>query len=208
MNKLRSAVLDRVLRLGARQAGAPPKLIVGLGNPGEKYERTRHNVGFWCVERLARDHSIGLSQRRRKAVIGEGLIDGQNVVLAKPRTFVNRSGEAVGYLLARYRASPDDLLVITDDMDLPPGKIRLRPGGSAGGHKGIKSIVEAIGTQDFARVRVGIGRPTTGVGDIEHVLGTMSPEERDSVQKAVERAADATITVLTEGMTVAMNRFN
>ena len=114
----------------------------------------------------------------------------------------------MGYLLARYRASPDDLLVITDDMDLPPGKIRLRPAGSAGGHKGIKSIVAAIGTQDFARVRVGIGRPTTGVGDIGHVLGTMSPEEHDSVQKAVERAADATITVLTEGIAVAMNRFN
>ena len=144
----------------------PEMLVVGLGNPGDRYRDTRHNVGFRCVDRIAGDHAIELSRRQRRALIGEGVIDGHPVVVARPRTFVNRSGEAVAYLLTRYAATPDRLLVVYDDMDLPLGKLRLRPSGSAGGHNGIKSIIDAVGTREFPRLRIGIGRPARGVDQV------------------------------------------
>ena len=183
-------------------------LVVGLGNPGKEYAETRHNVGFWCVDHLANEGSISLSRRQRQLAIGEGTLAGIHVALAKPRTFVNNSGQAVKYLLARYRASPADLLVIVDDMNLPLGKMRLRARGSAGGHNGMKSIIEVIGTQDFARVRIGIGRPSTGVDEVDYVLSAMSPEERATAEDAVERASQAVVCVLTEGIDEAMGRFN
>ena len=141
-------------------------------------------------------------------MIGEGGIEGHGIVLAKSRTFVNRSGEAATYLLARYRISPQDLLVICDDLNLAPGKIRLRPRGSAGGHNGIGSITEAIHTQDFPRLRVGIGQPPPGSDRIEYVLGAMSVEEQRKVDEAVSRTTEAVTCVLTEGLSEAMNRFN
>jgi PTH1 family peptidyl-tRNA hydrolase len=197
-----------VLGLDDQRDGPRLRIVVGLGNPGRKYARTRHNVGFWCVERLAKDGSIAFSQRRQRAVIGEGVLEGVRVALAKPRTFVNNSGEAIRYLLARYRASPAELLVVYDEMDLAPGHLRLRHRGSAGGHNGMRSIIESIGVQDFARLRVGIGRPPVGVDEVTHVLGTMAAEERDQADKAVERAAQAIRCALAEGIDVAMNRFN
>ena len=208
VSRIRWSVLDAVRALRKRQTEPPSLIVVGLGNPGPEYARTRHNMGFWCVDRVARDHAITLSRRHRSALVGEGVIEGHRVVLAKPRTFVNRSGRAITYLLARYRVSPQDMLVICDDLALPLGRIRLRPEGSAGGHNGIKSIVEAVGTQEFLRLRVGIGSPPAGSDRIEHVLGDMSDDEIEKADEAVERAAQAVASVLTDGMTVAMNRFN
>ena len=184
------------------------RLVIGLGNPGRQYARTRHNVGFWCVDRLSRQGSITFSRRHRQAVIGEGMIDGIPVALAKPRTFVNNSGQAASFLLARYGASIGDLLVVYDDMALPPGKLRLRPRGGAGGHNGVKSIIETIGAQDFARVRIGIGRPLVDGDEVEYVLGTVPPQERQEIDEAIDRAAQAVVCLLTEGIDVAMDRYN
>jgi PTH1 family peptidyl-tRNA hydrolase len=187
----------------------PPSLvIVGLGNPGDKYTRTRHNAGFWFIDRLAKKHSITLERRHQSALIGEGVIGDDSVVLVKPRTFVNRSGEAVRYLLARYRIKPDKLLIVYDEINLPPGKLRLRPGGSAGGHNGIRSIIESAGTQEFPRLRIGVGRQEDGDSQIDHVLGKLPPDEQKAVDDAIERGVDAVSNLLTEGIDRAMNKFN
>ena len=191
-----------------REAEPPSRIIVGLGNPGSQYARSRHNVGFWCVDRVAIQNSIKLSRRHRSALIGEGFIEGHRAVLAKPRTFVNRSGQAVAYLLTRYGVSRDELLIIHDDMDLPLGRIRMRPSGSAGGHRGVKSVIEEAGTQDFARLRIGIGRPPLGSDEVEYVLGAMSEDETAAMDDIVERAAQSVACLLAEGITAAMNRFN
>ena len=208
MKKIRWPLLDAVLGLRRGRAEPPARIIVGLGNPGEQYVETRHNVGFRCVDRVARDHSIAYSRRHSSALMGEGEIEGHRVVLAKPRTFVNRSGQAIAYLLARYRVSPQELLVICDDMDLPLGKLRLRSKGSAGGHNGIESIGDVVDTQDFPRLRVGIGRPPVDTDQIEYVLGTISEDEQNAVDEAVERVAQVVVSVLTDGIAVAMNKFN
>ena len=211
MRKRRWPIVDGVLGLGGRWTRPPSRpdlVIVGLGNPGSEYAQTRHNMGFRCLDRIAGDHSIALSRRHRSALVGEGVVEERRVVLAKPRTFVNRSGQAITFLLARYRTSPRELLVIYDDLDLPLGRVRLRPEGSAGGHNGIKSITHALGTQDFPRLRVGIGRPPAGADQVEYVLGTMSEEELEPASEAVERAAEAVASVLADGIAAAMNRFN
>lgn len=184
------------------------RVVVGLGNPGPEYAATRHNVGWRCVDLLARRASIALNERRRLAVVGSGRIAGQEVVLAKPRTYVNASGEAVAYLLNRFHAAPADLVVIYDDMDLPVGKIRVRPSGSAAGHKGMLSIVAALATQEFARVRIGIGRPASNGETIDFVLGRFHESERPLADEAIARAADAVELLLAEGTAAAMNRFN
>ena len=184
------------------------KLVVGLGNPGKQYLHSRHNVGFRCIDHMARKWGIKLAERRAKAVLGQGQVLDAPIVLAKPRTYMNNSGIAVTYLLARFRAVPADLVIIYDDMDLPLGKLRLRPSGSAGGHNGIKSIIDAVGTREFPRLRIGIGRPAGGVDQVGHVLGTMPPGDRAQVDEAIERAACAVVSVISEGMTEAMNRFN
>ncbi|MCH8206947.1 MAG: aminoacyl-tRNA hydrolase [Chloroflexi bacterium] len=186
----------------------PARIIVGLGNPGPEYAATRHNIGFHCVDRIAAEHGIRLTRRHRSALLGEGEIEGRRIVLARPRTFVNRSGQAVTYLLARYRLSPSELLVVYDDMELPSGKIRLRARGSAGGHNGIKSIVQAVGSQDFPRLRIGIGRPPADSDSVEYVLGTPADEERAAADDAIKLAVAAVASVVTEGLDVAMNRFN
>ena len=216
MKRIRWSILDALLgrRRGqteppSRPVVSPPDLvIVGLGNPGNQYAHARHNVGFRCVDRIAASHSIALSRRNRSAIIGEGIIEGHAVVLAKPRTFVNRSGEAITYLLSRFRVSPRDLLVVYDDIALPLGRMRLRPDGGAGGHNGIKSIIDSVGTQDFPRLRIGIGSPPEGSDQIEYVLGTMSDDERKIADETLEQAAQAVVSTLTDGITVAMNRFN
>ena len=186
----------------------PMKIIVGLGNPGRKYARIRHNVGFLCVERLARENGISFSKRHRLTLIGEGSIEEETVILAKPRTHVNLSGEAIVYLLARYRIESTDLIIIYDDMDLPLGKIRLRPRGSAGGHKGISSIIDALETEAFPRIKVGIGRPPEGQGGVEYVLGNFSPEEQRIVNETVQNVSESVACLLTEGIEVAMGRYN
>ena len=208
MRKMGLDILESILGRSEDRPKRGLKLVVGLGNPGQKYVRTRHNAGFWCVDRLAEESGITFSDRRRHAAIGEGMIAETPVALAKPRTFVNESGKAATFLLTRYRASPSDLLVIYDEMDLPPGSLRVRARGGSGGHKGMKSIIEAVGTQEIARVRIGIGRPSIARDDIQHVLGTMPPDERLKADEAVERAAEAVVSILTEGIDMAMERFN
>lgn len=184
------------------------KLVVGLGNPGRKFTNSRHNLGFKCVDHLARKWSIRLEERRPKAMLGLGCHAETPVVLVKPRTFMNASGEAVRYLLSRFPATPGDLVVIYDDMDLPTGKIRLRPSGSAAGHNGIESIIDALSTEEFPRVRVGIGRPAGYVGNIEYVLGQFLADEKPVIEEAVLGVTEAVSCLLREGIEVAMNRFN
>ncbi len=187
-------------------------LIVGLGNPGEEYAGNRHNIGFMCIADLARQHGIKLNKKESQARTGAGKIAERDVVLARPQTFVNRSGAAIGPLVRRYRVTPDRLIIIHDDMDLPPGKIRIRRGGRTAGHKGVSSTIDAVGKQDFFRIRVGIGRPeaTEGGEDevIAHVLGDLTPEERAAFDEAIPRAGEAIECLLTEGLEAAMNRFN
>jgi len=182
------------------------RLVVGLGNPGRRYRGTRHNVGWEVIDLLARRFGIRVEEEQEEALVGPGTIAGCAVLLAKPQQYMDESGGAVRALVRRYGLAPQDLLVVYDDVDLPVGVIRIRPRGSAGGHHGMASIIEALGTQEIPRVRIGIGRPQ---GDpAEYVLSRFSPEERPIIEEAVERAADAVETVFREGVEVAMNRFN
>ncbi len=208
MPRFRWPPLESIPGLRKRRTERPSLVVVGLGNPGPQYARTRHNVGFWCIDRLAADHAIDMKRRHRTTLIGEGTIGEGRVVLAKPRTFVNRSGDAVRYLLARYHVSPEDVLVVCDDIALDPGKVRLRPSGSAGGHNGLKSIIEALRTQQFPRLRVGIGRPADGGDQIGFVVGKMSQAEQQVATAAVALTAEAVASVLADGIERAMNRFN
>jgi PTH1 family peptidyl-tRNA hydrolase len=192
------------------------KLIVGLGNPGKTYAHNRHNVGFRCLNHLARLHSIQVKKHQCQSQTGSGKIAGVEVLLAKPKTFVNLSGEVVGPLMRRYKIKATDLIVIYDDLDLPLGKLRLRPGGSAGGHKGIKSIISALGSKEFCRIKVGIGRPTkedgTTVTDedtiVSYVLSDFIPHEEAVIKPAIDTVAEAIDCILTEGIVAAMNKFN
>ena len=188
----------------------PPrtKIIVGLGNPGPRYAGTRHNIGFDCINLLSKRWDIPLDDRRQHAALGQGEVEGAPVVLAKPRTFMNNSGEAVRYLLARFRAQPADLVIIYDEMDLPLGIIRLRPRGGAAGHQGMASIISVVGTNKFPRVRVGIGKPETADDWVRYVLEPFRKEELDAVRDVVERVAASLDSLLKEGIDRAMNRFN
>jgi len=191
------------------------KLIVGLGNPGREYSNNRHNAGFMCLAYLAKKHRIEFDRKKAAARIGCGRIEGIDVVLAKPQTFMNLSGESVSRLLHLFRLGPEDLIVIHDDMDLPLGKVRIRGGGSSGGHKGIDSVIRAIGTPDFVRIKIGIGRPpkdADSVDDerdiVDFVLSSFTPEEKKQLEPSIARAADAVPCLLTEGLKSAMNKYN
>ena len=184
------------------------KLIIGLGNPGPGYRDTRHNAGFRCVDFIANLWSVPTKERRAKVVLGAGSRVGQEVVLAKPRTFMNNSGEGVYYLLTRFGARAEDLVVIYDDMELPLGRLRIRPSGSAGGHKGVDSIIAAVRTDGFPRIRLGIGSPPVGHDRVSHALGRFSHEEDEVLASATGRVASAVECILEEGIDVAMNRFN
>ena len=183
------------------------KLIVGLGNPGSEYSDTRHNVGFLVVDELARRHEVALRSqakwRARTAKLGS---IGDGVLLAAPTTFMNLSGWAVREIAGFHKLEPADLLIVVDDADLPVGKLRLRPGGSAGGHNGLKSIIQELGTNAFPRLRIGVGRQE---GELRnHVLGRFGAEEQERVDAAVTRAADAAELFAREGILAAMNAFN
>ena len=194
--------------LSRRRREPPLLIVVGLGNPEPQYEDSPHNVGFWCIRRLADRHGLTLNRAHRTTRLAEGEIEARRVALARPRTYVNRTGDAVSYLLARYRVTRERLLIVCDDIALPPGKLRLRPRGSAGGHNGIKSVIDALGTEEFARLRIGVGQPPPGSDQIGYLLSEMTPDLRQQVDEAVDRAADAVAYVLTDGITEAMNRFN
>lgn len=188
------------------------KLIVGLGNPGFLYARNRHNIGFMCVSHFAKVHNIVFDRKQGHARTGIGNIGRQKVVLARPQTYMNASGEAADALLKRLNISPVDLIVIHDDLDLPVGKIRLRLGGSSGGHKGIDSIIARIGMPDFYRVRVGIGRPEGAPAKedavIGYVLSDFTPEERKIIDMTIPKVSEAIAYLLAAGLTAAMNKYN
>jgi len=191
------------------------KLIVGLGNPGRFYVNNRHNVGFRCLDYFARKQGISLNLRRARSQLGMGEVGGTKVVLAKPRTFMNLSGEAVAALMRRHRLPIEDLLVIYDDLDLPLGKIRIRERGSSGGHKGMKSIIARLGSQNFPRIRVGIAPRGEGAEDfakrvdtVEYVLSDFAAEEKPIIREVYPEVADAIHCLITDGVTAAMNKHN
>ncbi len=191
------------------------KLIVGLGNPGRAYAHNRHNIGFRCLNYFARLHSIRFERRQCQARVGFGEVGGSKLLLAKPRTFVNLSGKAVGCLVNKYGISLNNLLVIYDELDLPLGKIRLRRSGGSGGHNGMKSIISALGSEDFPRIRVGIGRPQVeGLSNtdedviVKYVLSGFTPQEEELIKPAIATVAEAVDCFLAQGIEVAMNRFN
>ena len=186
------------------------KIVVGLGNPGTAYSRNRHNVGFMCLSYFARKQGIQLDKKLGKARTGTGKINGESMLLARPQTFMNLSGQAVGRLVEKFDINLDDLIVIHDDLDLPLGRIRVRSGGGPGGHNGIHSIIASLRSQNFTRIRVGIGRPVSGDNDdvISFVLGDFTPEERKIITPVIPRVSEAILCVLTEGVTEAMNRYN
>ena len=188
------------------------KLIIGLGNPGQGYAHNRHNAGFMCVSHFARTHGIRFDKRQGKARIGTGEVAGNRVVVAKPQTYMNSSGESVSRLLQKFNVNPDDLLVIHDDIDLPLGKIRIRQGSGSGGHKGVGSIISCLGSQDFSRLRVGIGRPDvtepSEADIIDYVLSDFTPEEKKVIAQVIPRVGEAILCLLTEGLIATMNKYN
>ncbi|MEO6165782.1 MAG: aminoacyl-tRNA hydrolase [Candidatus Binatia bacterium] len=184
------------------------KIVVGLGNPGRKYDGTRHNIGFLVIDSLARQHNIALDQHRCGALIGLGESHEEPLLLAKPETFMNRSGEAVAALLQQYEVTAADLVVIYDDLDLPLGRIRIRTKGSAGGHRGVSSIIEHLGGVPFNRIRIGIGRPPEGTVVIDYVLAPFGAAEMADLSTAVERSAAALCCLIQEGAAAAMGVYN
>jgi peptidyl-tRNA hydrolase, PTH1 family len=184
------------------------KLVVGLGNPGRKYERTRHNLGFLIIDQIARQHQVALKKELCDALVGEWWSDAELTLLAKPQAYMNRSGESAKDLLDLFRATADDLVVVHDDLDLPFGRIRIRPGGGAGGHRGVLSIMDTLGGAQFYRVRVGIGRPPDAIDPTAFVLSVFTPEELGQLDKLVSRGAEAVVTLVREGGGRAMDQFN
>lgn len=184
-------------------------LIAGLGNPGKEYENTRHNVGFRCVDALARAHNIAFERKKRShARVAEGTIAGHRVLLVKPQTYMNRSGSAVQGLMAFYKIPPRRLIVIYDDLDLPTGTLRIRHRGGSGGHRGLTDIIQRLGTQDFPRIRFGIGRPPGYMDPAAFVLRPFEAEEAPLVNLAVKHVGAAVEMWLTQGLDITMNRFN
>lgn len=183
-------------------------LIAGLGNPGSAYAANRHNVGFRSVERLASIHGLAFDKRQKNGRVALGEIVGRRVVLVKPQTFMNESGRAVAALARFYQVPPERMLVVYDDLDLPLGTVRLRPEGGSGGHKGMRSIIEYLGSQNFPRLRIGIGRPPGQMDPAAYVLQDFSAEEQPLVEEALERAVAAIETWLREGIVMAMSRHN
>ncbi len=184
-------------------------VIAGLGNPSRQYEKTRHNAGFDAIDMLAGRYHIRIKDRKHQALCGTGSIEGQKVILVKPQTFMNASGQSVRSVMDFYKAAPEtDLIVIYDDISLPPGKIRIRKKGSAGGHNGIKDIISHLGTQEFMRIKIGVGGNGQGQDLVWHVLGRLPKEDRLLVEDAFARACDAVGLMVQGRVDQAMNAFN
>lgn len=184
-------------------------LVVGLGNPGKDYEKTRHNVGFDTADVLIDEYRIPQSGVKFKAMYGKGVIGGEKVLIAKPLTYMNLSGEAVRGLVDYFKIDvKEELIVVYDDIDLEPGHIRVRAKGSAGGHNGMKNIIQQLGTQEFARVRVGVGAKPKGWDLADHVLSRFSKEDRVLVDESIEKASKAVTCFVEEGIDAAMNKYN
>lgn len=184
-------------------------LIVGLGNPGKEYEHTRHNAGFDVIDALAEKYNISVTEKKHKALCGKGVIEGVKVILAKPQTFMNLSGESVAELVQYYKLDPEEeMIVIFDDISLAPGNIRIRKKGSAGGHNGIKNIIAQTGTQNFMRIKVGVGEKPKGWDLADHVLGHFSKEDRARLEDAIVDAMGAAVLMLQDETDQAMNEYN
>lgn len=183
-------------------------IVVGLGNPGPEYERSRHNVGFWVVDTLADRIGVALTRCRYRSLFARGLLHGSQVLLAKPVTFMNESGFSVSKWQAALHLEPGRIIVVHDDLDLPLAQLRVKVGGGFGGHRGIRSVIEAIGSADFLRVKVGIGRPQKGQDAAAHVLDPFDEREGEMIRGAVQRATDAVEALVQEGLEAAMNRYN
>lgn len=184
-------------------------IIVGLGNPGRQYENTRHNIGFDVIETLAEQDHVAVLEKKHKAIIGKGFVSGQKCVLAKPQTFMNLSGESVRQLLDYYKVDETaELIVISDDVSLEVGQIRIRKKGSAGGHNGLKDIIAHLGHDSFVRVKMGVGEKPPGYDLADYVLGHFTSQERKVMDEAAERAAEAIRTIIAQGPDAAMNDFN
>ncbi|HJV16995.1 MAG TPA: aminoacyl-tRNA hydrolase [Bacillales bacterium] len=184
------------------------KMIVGLGNPGKQYEQTRHNIGFEVIDALSEQLGIPLNQSKLKGLYGMGFYKGEKVLLLKPLTYMNLSGESIRAVMDYYQVDLENLLVIYDDLDLPVGKIRLRQKGSAGGHNGIKSTIAHLGTQQFNRIRIGIDRPTTSMPIPDYVLGRFHKDKQPEVQEAVEKSTKACVAWINTPFLQVMNEFN
>jgi len=184
------------------------KLIIGLGNPGSTYAGTRHNIGFMVAERLANEHGIALKKKGYQGIYGVGRVAGRETTILLPQTYMNLSGVSVGSACKSLGVDPGDLIVIHDDIDLPFGVLKIRAGGGHGGHNGIRSIREVLGSGDFIRVKVGVGRPEAGDDVAGHVLKVFSAEERGKLDNVVDNSARAVETILRHGAPIAMNEFN
>lgn len=186
----------------------PPLLIVGLGNPGPEYKLNRHNVGFMVADELGKMLDARFGRMQANALVAQARLGDQRIILAKPRTFMNRSGSSVGGLLRFYKAPLENLLVIYDDVDLPYQSLRLRGEGGSAGHNGMKSIIENLGSQAFARLRVGVGRPKGRMATPDHVLQDFSRAEQEALEFVVQRAAEAALAFVDKGVVAAMNEYN
>lgn len=184
------------------------KIIIGLGNPTREYQATRHNIGFDAITRLCDDYSIRLDSREHKALCGRGCIAGEKVILAQPQTYMNLSGESVRELVDYYKLTNEDIIVIYDDIHLAVGQLRVRKKGSAGGHNGIKNIIAQLGTEEFMRIRVGVGEKPEKWDLVDYVLGRFPKEEEPVIREALERVSKACECIIADGIEAAMNRYN
>jgi PTH1 family peptidyl-tRNA hydrolase len=184
------------------------KLIVGLGNPGMEYVGTRHNVGFETIDRMCEQYNIALTHQKMKGVYGQGMIAGEKVLLVKPMTYMNNSGECVGALARFYKLEPTDIIVIYDDINLAVGHLRIRKKGSAGGHNGIKSLIAHLGSEEFPRIRIGVGENVGGKDLIQHVLGHFPEEQLEAMAEAMDDAVKAAELMVAGDVQQAMNRYN
>lgn len=181
-------------------------LIVGLGNPEEEYSKTRHNMGFNTINKIAQEYGIQVNQKKFQALYGTGMIENQKVILLKPQTYMNLSGNSVKEVVDFYKT--EKILVIYDDMDIEPGKIKIRKKGSSGGHNGMKSIIQMLGTEEFARIRVGIGRPQFKGDEINYVIGAIPEEEIKRLEEGTQKAKEAAIEIIKNGIDASMNKYN
>ena len=184
-------------------------IVAGLGNPGRKYAKTRHNVGYDVIDEIAKTCGIKMNEHRFQASVGTGFLEDEKVILIKPETYMNHSGESISEVVRYYKADPEnELIVIVDDINLPVGGLRLRRKGSAGGHNGLKDIIGRLGSDAFIRVRVGVGEKPADTDLVEHVLGRFSRQEKPVMHDAVKQAAEAVLSIVSEGMDRAMNKYN
>ena len=183
-------------------------LIVGLGNPEQDYSNTRHNMGFATINQLAKQYDIAITKNKFKGLYGNGVIEGEKVILLKPRTFMNLSGQSIREIIEFYKIEKEQVIVIFDDIDIEPGNIKIRKAGGAGTHNGMKSVVKELNTQDFKRIRVGIGKPEEKEHLVEYVLGAISDEDRENLEKGTDLAKQAVIEIIKNGIDIAMNKFN